>query len=270
MNTVKKVAVVTASYSGIGYELSKQLLDRGFALAIINRDPVKAQAMVAKVKQAVPNAAIRSYIADLSNHQDIHRVASEVAQDFPSINALFNNAGVLLPDLEYSPQGNEMHFEINTVAPFLLIHLLKPQLANAKNAVVVTSGSGARRMAKDLLVDELEKPKTFKKMSGPYAQSKLAIAAACAALSKDFKAAGIRLKVVDLNPTKTGMAKSDGMPGWIKFFSFLFLSPEKSAKRLIDAAFAPGDQIATQLPDKNTQQKLLDLLYDTTRTSPSV
>jgi NAD(P)-dependent dehydrogenase (short-subunit alcohol dehydrogenase family) len=266
MTTLQKTAVVTASYSGIGFELSRQLIEKGFSLAVINRDQIKARTTIEQLKKDFPDAQIRSYIADLSNHDAIRQVAAEIARDFPVIDALFNNAGVLLPSLQFSPQGNEMHFEINTVAPFLLIHLLKPQLARSNNAVVVTSGSGARRMASMLDVVNLKKPKAFKKMSGPYAQSKLAITTACAALTEEFKSVGISLKVVDLNPTKTEMASSDGMPGWIKLFRFLFLSPKKSAQQLMDAAFAQKPYTPQNLPDKNTQKQLLDLLYTTTST----
>jgi NAD(P)-dependent dehydrogenase (short-subunit alcohol dehydrogenase family) len=263
MTSHLKVAVVTASYSGIGFELSRQLLRKGFQLAVLNRDANKTRHMIQHIKQEFPSAQIHSYTADLADHQAIRHACEKIAADFPEIDALFNNAGVLLPELRYSPQGNEMHFEINTVAPFMLMHLLKPQLANAQNAAVVTSGSGARRMARVLDVAQLKQPQSFKKMSGPYAQSKLAISTACAALEQEFGNAGIRLKVVDINPTKTQMAASDGMPGWIKPFKFLFASPEKTAQRLMDAAFGPQTPTPSDLPSAAIQQQLLELLYTT-------
>lgn len=167
MTAQAKTAIVTASYSGIGRELSRQLVEGGYRLGVVNRDPARAARMVKEITQAYPGAAIQSYTTDLSDHVDIRRVAGEIATDFPRVDVLFNNAGVLLPELRYSPQGNEMHFEINTVAPFLLLHLLKPQLANADGGVVVTSGSGARRMARSLSVDQLRSPTSFTKMSGP-------------------------------------------------------------------------------------------------------
>lgn len=262
MTSHPKVAVVTASYSGIGYELSRQLLRKGFQLAVLNRDANKTRHMIQQIKQEFPGAQIHSYTADLADHQAIRHACEKMAADFPEIEALFNNAGVLLPELRYSPQGNEMHFEVNTLAPFMMMHLLKPQLANARNAVVVTSGSGARRMARTLEVAQLKQPQHFKKMSGPYAQSKLAISTACAALEQEFRSAGIRLKVVDINPTKTQMAAGDGMPGWIRPFRFLFASPEKTAQRLMDAAFGPETPTPSDLPSAATQKQLLELLYE--------
>jgi NAD(P)-dependent dehydrogenase (short-subunit alcohol dehydrogenase family) len=263
MTSHPKVAVITASYSGIGFELSRQLLRKGFQLAVLNRDAHKTRDMIQQIKQEFPSAQIHSYTADLADHP-----CGKIAADFPEIDALFNNAGVLLPELRYSPQGNEMHFEINTVAPFMLMHLLKPQLANAQNAAVVTSGSGARRMARSLDVAHLKQPQSFKKMSGPYAQSKLAISTACAALEQEFSKAGIRLNVVDINPTKTQMAASDGMPGWIKPFKFLFTSPEKTAQRLMDAAFGSRTPTPSDLPSTAIQQQLLELLYNTSGLRP--
>lgn len=269
MTSPHKIAVVTASYSGIGLELSRQLVARGFDLVVINRDAAKTRNMIQSIKQEFPKATIHSHIADLANQQAIRDVCEKIATDFPEIDALFNNAGVLLAEQGYSPQGNELHFEINTIAPFLLMNLLKPQLAKATNAVVVTSGSGARRMARTLDLAHLKKPLVFKKMSGPYAQSKLAITTANAALIKDFNTAGIRLQVVDINPTKTSMAAGDGMPGWIKPFRFLFASPQKTAKRLIDAATSPQIAPASDLPPADVQTQLLKLLYDASGLTPN-
>jgi hypothetical protein len=40
------------------------------------------------------------------------------------------------------------------------------------------------------------------------------------------------------------MARSDGMPGWLRPFAFLFASPERAALRLLNAALQPPNGAA--------------------------
>lgn len=267
----EKTAVVTGSYSGIGCELSRALIAKGFTLIMINRDKVKGDEFAQILLREHPGASIDSYAADLSVHQEIRDVAMAITSKYKAIDALFNNAGVLLGSKLLSQQGNELHFEVNTVAPFLLTKLLKPLLSNGNNSVVVTTGSGVRRMIKHLDLQSLTNPPTFKKMTGPYAQSKLAIAAAFAGLRSEYNIENIKLVVVDLGPVKTAMSLSDGLPGWIKLFRPIFSTSQKAAQKLMSAAFDQPQLSTTSgagrnaLPDASVQNKLIQLLNEVTQ-----
>lgn len=267
----EKTAVVTGSYSGIGCELSRALIAKGFTLIMINRDKVKGDEFAQILLREHPGASIDSYAADLSVHQEIRDVAMAITSKYKAIDALFNNAGVLLGSKLLSQQGNELHFEVNTVAPFLLTKLLKPLLSNGNNSVVVTTGSGVRRMIKHLDLQSLTNPPTFKKMTGPYAQSKLAIATAFAGLRSEYNIENIKLVVVDLGPVKTAMSLSDGLPGWIKLFRPIFSTSQKAAQKLMSAAFDQPQLSTTSgagrnaLPDASVQNKLIQLLNEVTQ-----
>ena len=267
----KMTAVVTGSYSGIGSELSRALIPMGFNLVMINRNKAKADEFSKALLHEYPGASIDSYIADLSVHQDIRNVATAISSKYQAIDALFNNAGVLLSSKQLSMQGNELHFEVNTVAPYLLMKLLKPLLSKGQNTVVVGTGSGVRRMIKNLDIESLRNPPTFKKMTGPYAQSKLAIATAFVGLRSEYDIEHIRLIVVDLGPVKSAMSLSDGLPSWMKFFRPLFSTPHKAAQKLISAAFDKSKPSVSPsngsngLPGASVQLKLISLLNEITR-----
>ena len=81
---------------------------------------------------------------DLSSHADIKRVTAEILAKHPRIDYLFNNAGVLTETLQFSGHGNELHFEINTLAPLQLIDALRPALRSAGGAFVVNTTAGLR------------------------------------------------------------------------------------------------------------------------------
>lgn len=267
----QRIAVVTGSCSGIGLELSRALLAGGYSLATINRNKTKADSSVNMLLREFPGARIDSYIADLSVHQEIRDVVAEISAGYKAIDLLFNNAGVLLGTKQLSRQGNEMHFEVNTVAPFLLTRLLKPLLMKGRNAAVVTSGSGARKLVKALDLKALRNPVVFRKMTGPYAHSKLAISMAFSAMGPEFGRANVRLSVVDLGPVKTDMSLGDGMPGWMRLLRPLFATPQRAARRLIDAALigpsvADSDSFGSKVSrDTRVQEQLVALLSKITQ-----
>ncbi|EFM08784.1 short-chain dehydrogenase/reductase SDR [Paenibacillus curdlanolyticus YK9] len=234
-NDKPKTAVITASYSGLGTELCKLLAQDGYHLVLMNRDRLRTELQLHDLRQSFPGLAAVPIIADLSNHDAVREAAMKIAEQHPHIDRLFHNAGILQNRLAFSPQGNEIHFEVNTVAPVLLTHLLKPQLAASGGAIVTVVGSSAMRMARQLHPGKLRKPTTFKKFT-PYAQSKLAAAAAFIALSEPFARDHILLCIVDPGPNKTAMSESSGLPGWFKLFRPFFSSPAVGAKRIYEAA----------------------------------
>ena len=84
------------------------------------------------------------FAVDLASHEDIKRTTAEMLGKYPKIDYLFNNAGVLTETLQFSGHGNELHFEVNALAPLQLIDALRPALKNAGCAMVVSTSAGLR------------------------------------------------------------------------------------------------------------------------------
>lgn len=232
----RKTAVVTASYSGIGSEFSKLLALDGIDLILMNRDNARTMHQIRELNSLAPTISIWSVITDLSNHESIRNAARQISEDHERIDLLINNAGILLDQMQMSPQGNEIHYEVNTIAPYLLTRLLRPQLAAAGRSIVVVVGSSAMKMARTLEIPTLRTPRTSKTF-GLYARSKLAITSAFFALAEDFAKDGIWLRVVDPGVNKTPMATSASLPFPFKLFRKFFASPDVGAKRIYDAVF---------------------------------
>lgn len=239
-NARRPVAVLTASYSGIGTELSKRLAGAGYDLVVINRSSDRTSQQLRDLQAFAPSVSVQSIQADLSNHQDIRRAAVQVARTHDFIDLLIHNAGVVTERLELSVQGNDLHYEVNTFAPYLLTELLRPQLASANNAVVVAVGSSGMRMARNFDPQGLRKPDKFRRFQ-PYSQTKLATAAAFQALSGDYAKDGIMLRIADPGPTRTPMSLSGAMPVWFRLIRWYFVTPEKGAERIFEAATSPAD-----------------------------
>lgn len=130
-----------------------------------------------------------------------------------------------------------MHFEVNTLSPYLLTTLLQPALDASSAPVVVNTVTDGLHNQRSLKLDELISPSKFRKLIGPYLQSKLALTVLMADLGASWT--NIRIASVTPGPNKTGMTGGSGMPALLKpLRSLMFAAPSKGAGLLYDAAFS--------------------------------
>lgn len=234
-----KVAVVTGAYGGLGAHICRFIASRGINLILLDRDAKKSGAFADELHASFPGLVQEPFAVDLSNHADIKRAATEVLSKYPKIDYLFNNAGVLTDTLQFSGHGNELHFEVNTLAPLELIDQLRPALKAAGGAMVVSTSAGISLGAKTLDWNELLRPKQFKKLYGPYVNSKEALNVITAALGRELAPEGIIVRTADPGPNKTQLTKGNGTPLWMRLFYSFLPTPDKGAKKIFDVGFSP-------------------------------
>lgn len=241
------VIVVTGISSGVGQELARQLLREGHQIVGLGRrEPEDAELAAAQAQ-----GRLRLYRADLADAAGLDVALAALVQAEPRVDALVNNAGVGLEALQYSPQGREMHFEVNTRAPHAILTALLPRLRAGRWRRVVNVSSDAALMVRGYEPQRLVRPQRFRKLLGPYAHSKLALSLWTQALAPRLAAEGVH--VISANPggNRTAMTQSAGMPAWLRplvRFSFVFRHPSHGAGLLQQALF--GDHPAGAFVNK--------------------
>ncbi|MFN2464608.1 MAG: SDR family NAD(P)-dependent oxidoreductase [Candidatus Dormibacteria bacterium] len=225
------LAVVTGTTSGIGAEVARQLAAEGWRLVLVNRDLTRAKELADELGDSV----VASIQADLSDHASLKSAATEIASPFKTIDLLLNNAGVQLGPRRNSPHGIEMHFEVNTLAPYQLTRLLARPLAAAAG-IVLTVGSRGMFHTRALNVDALPDPTDDRPLFGPYTQSKFAVASVMSALALEYSDQGVVSRVCCPGPTKTRATAGEGMPWFMRpVRAIAFKSPASAAANLVDA-----------------------------------
>lgn len=236
---MSQLVVITGASSGIGAALAKLHASDGWHVVMINRSVVRSQPVIDGIVGEVPGASIEVIEADLADHDSIAKAADAV-RELGHVDRFVNNAGVLLGDKVVSEHGVEMHAQVNALAPYLFGRLLHPVMEGGTFAVVTSNGI---RRATTLAVDELADPPNFKKLTGPYVQSKLAATAIMSAFARDYPS--ITFRSVEPGAVKTPMTSGEGMPRWlVPVRNLFFASPEKGARRLYDALNATGAGLA--------------------------
>lgn len=229
-------ALITGANNGIGLELTRKMLAEGWQIIALIRSSFPGDDSL--VSGAVKSKQLRIYKADLSDFTALKRALNEIRLQEQQVDLLFNNAGGSFPELLYSKQGRELHFELQTVVPYIITMELQELLQKGQLKTVVNTSSNAAMTVRHFDPETLEHPAKFKKLLGPYAASKLALSLWTRELAPQLAAAGIMIRSADPGANNTlRSGKDSGLPFWLKpVMKLFFPHPSHGAGLLYNAA----------------------------------
>lgn len=143
-----RTCVVTGATSGIGRALAEGLLNHGIHVIGIGRSLERCQDTERTLGSRFPGARTAFLLADLGQQSQIRALRPQIenrlaAWGVVGLDALVNNAGTFTFYRTVTPDGLEMQFAVNHLAPFLLTHELLPLLHQATAARVITVSSSS-------------------------------------------------------------------------------------------------------------------------------
>ncbi|MET0896119.1 MAG: SDR family NAD(P)-dependent oxidoreductase [Acidimicrobiia bacterium] len=165
--------VLTGASDGIGAAAAVEFTQLGHAVLATGRSQQKLDAVHARMVEAAP-AGVQvpePIAADLAAMDDVRDLAEQVLARCATIDVLANNAGLQARRRQTSPDGFELDFAVNHLAPFLLTNLLLERL-QASHGRVVTTSSVAHRFG-GIDFDDLQMERRWRVLSS-YGRSKLA------------------------------------------------------------------------------------------------
>jgi uncharacterized oxidoreductase len=134
-----RTILITGGTSGIGFELAKRLLQRGNRVIVTGRDPAKLE----RARQALPG--IEAFESDVSDPAAIAALHRRVIADFPALDVLINNAGIMRNLDLNRDRGLEdvtREIEINLSGPVRMVQQFLPHLKTRGEAAIVNVSSG--------------------------------------------------------------------------------------------------------------------------------
>lgn len=234
----KKIALITGASHGIGFELTRKMLGEGWQVIAMNRSDFPKDDL--EIQESINKNLLRVYKADLADFNSLKQGIEQIKEKENKIDVLFNNAGGSFPELIYSKQGRELHYELHTVVPYIIFRELKGLLLKGELKTVINTSSNALKYVKHFTPGTLGNPKIFKKLFGPYANSKLALSLWTKEIAMKISSDDIKIRSADPgsnNTTRKG--KISGIPFYIKpLRKFFFSHPSKGALLLYEAALS--------------------------------
>ena len=185
--------LVTAANRGIGLELARHALDRGWTVFGSVRTEEHAKETALRLGDG-----FTPLVFDVTDHDAVRAAAA--ALDAP-LDILINNAGVIGPDdqstLSMDFPGFAKTLEINTLAPLAVAQAFLPHLRRAALGRIVTISSQMAYMG------------YAKSDRIAYRASKAAVNKVMQGLSTDLKPEGIVSALIDPGWVRTDMGGSD-------------------------------------------------------------
>jgi NAD(P)-dependent dehydrogenase (short-subunit alcohol dehydrogenase family) len=141
----QRIALVTGANKGIGFEVTRQLARKGFRVFLGARNEKAGRVAAEKLRD---DAEIAFLSIDISKGDSVQRAANEFARHSDRLDALVNNAGILLDGdddvLTMAPELFETTLRTNTLGALLVAQAFLPFLkkSDAPRIVNVSSGSG--------------------------------------------------------------------------------------------------------------------------------
>jgi NAD(P)-dependent dehydrogenase (short-subunit alcohol dehydrogenase family) len=136
----KKVALITGANKGLGFEIARQLGERGIAVVVGARDLGKARSAMHRLKDKQIEA--EAVQLDVTSREDIAAVPAFFRGRFGQLDILVNNAGVAFG----SPQETSLDdmrktFETNLFGAYAVTTAVLPFLKASSSGRVVNQSS---------------------------------------------------------------------------------------------------------------------------------
>ena len=142
-----RVALVTGANRGIGFEVCRQLAQRGFVVVLTARDADKAGAAAAKLTSI---GHVEPAVLDVSDARSIERAVAEISNRHDHLDVLINNAGINYDTWQTAANADidgtiVETIRTNLLGPWRMCQAFLPLLrkSNAGRIVNVSSESGS-------------------------------------------------------------------------------------------------------------------------------
>ena len=200
--TTDTVTLVTGGNRGIGFEVCRQLAQKGYTVVLGSRDASKGEEAAKRLQDEGLNVTAKQL--DVTDEETLREVYGWLEGEHGRLDVLVNNAGI-----DYDTDQNVLSadlervrnvFDVNTLGPWRVAQVFVPLLKKSDHGRLVNVSSGAGELSS---------------LSGgtpAYSMSKAALNALTLMLSAELKSSGILVNAAGPGWVATDMGGSGGRP----------------------------------------------------------
>ncbi|NNE69263.1 MAG: SDR family oxidoreductase [Rhodothermales bacterium] len=240
MNQIEgSTCVVTGANSGIGKVTAIEMARMGARVVMVCRNRERGRQALVEVCQASGSSSVDLLLADLSIQAEVKDLAARIADSYPQVDVLVNNAGLFSRKRVETPDGLELTFAVNHMAYFILTLELLDTLWESAPARIVNVSSQAHRRNK-LDFEDLQATRKYNGWKA-YGRSKLANVLFTNHLAAGLDGSGITVNALHPGVVATQFGRSgNGVLSLIwRLGNRFFKTPEQGARTNVFLASSP-------------------------------
>lgn len=225
-----KVVMITGASSGIGHETALKVGEAGGIVLLVARSADKLEELKAEIEELGGEAHVHP--CDLSDVEDVERMANEVLAQHGHVDVLVNNAGRSIRrsvELSYDRFHDfQRTMQLNYFGALKLILTLLPRMRERKSGHIINISSiGVQTNAPRF---------------SAYVASKAALDAFSRTISSEVVDDGVDITAVYMPLVRTPMIAPTKM-----YDAFPTIGPEEAAEMITDAMIRKPKKVATRL-----------------------
>jgi short-subunit dehydrogenase len=215
-----RLVAITGATSGIGRITAREYASHGANLLLINRNEKKSQDLCEEINKDF-DVECTYMLADFANLSEVKKIAEELANSDLNIDVFIHNAGADFAEKVISNDGYEMVFQVDHLAPFVLIYIMKDKFKAQKKCRIILVNSEAHRFAIiGLRLDDLSWKKRRYSRLKSYGSAKTSQLLAMIKFDDYFRNSGVTINAMHPGNVKTKMAEESS-----GFFQRVFIEP---------------------------------------------
>jgi NAD(P)-dependent dehydrogenase (short-subunit alcohol dehydrogenase family) len=228
MDFVDKACIVTGANTGLGFEVAERLAARGADTTLLCRSRRKGEEAVARIGATAPNASVELAVCDLSTLSSIRDFVERYRDRHQKLDLLYNNAAVMKSERTETGDGFEMMFQVNYLAPFILMNSLLDLLKRGTSPFVINNGRPSYKLRLDM--EDLQFKKKYS-MYQSFFLTKLCLLFATLELARRQENGGVTVTMIDPGPFKSELVRDKRLMGWFK--NIISAPVEKAAENIL-------------------------------------
>lgn len=137
MSSNKRICLITGGSSGLGFAVSKILAQQKFEIILLCRDEEKGKEALVEIKKITSNPDVKLAICDLASLASLASFIKDFKKQYSKLDILINNAAIMKKRQTLTEDGYEMMFQVNYLAPILLMTSLCDLLKKSDDARII-------------------------------------------------------------------------------------------------------------------------------------
>jgi NAD(P)-dependent dehydrogenase (short-subunit alcohol dehydrogenase family) len=145
MNNTAQNVLITGANKGIGFEIARQLLKKGFCVIASGRNQVKLSEAIKRLKTVSP--LVEPLLIDVSNFDSVKMAAKNLVERKIQLDVIINNAAILLKEdhslTGYDDEVLKTTINTNCYGAMRVIHAFLPLMKTPARIINISSKGGS-------------------------------------------------------------------------------------------------------------------------------